>query len=154
MRKKVTRELVEEFIKQSKINFYKTSVFSRKIKNIVRGLQVFVLFNPKLKTTAGFATALTYREAKIKNIDLSYKKYKVDSVKKYLVIEINKALAQKMPEKELFDTTSHELAHCVDFVIRGNRYINGRRRVTGFHDPFWKRLHREMGGNGIATYFI
>lgn len=42
----------------------------------------------------------------------------------------------------LDDTVSHEIAHMVDFAIRGK---------TG-HDRLWKIIHRSLGGNGKRCY--
>lgn len=37
-----------------------------------------------------------------------------------------------------YEIVSHELAHCVDFLIRGD----------SFHDEPWRQIHRLMGGTG------
>jgi hypothetical protein len=148
----VTLQVIDRMINRSKRNFLNSSYFSDEIKKLVKGLRVIVIFNKKLKTTAGQANAITYTEA-LSNpyIDMRYKRYRVDSCKKFLIIEINKELAQLHSKEEVFDTVSHEFAHCVDFVIRGFHYINGKRRRRGFHDSFWKLIHIAMGGSGNST---
>ncbi|ALY07202.1 SprT-like family protein [Vibrio phage vB_VmeM-32] len=40
------------------------------------------------------------------------------------------------------NTVSHEIAHYIDFNIRGK---------SG-HDSFWKKLHRFLGGDGSRTH--
>jgi predicted SprT family Zn-dependent metalloprotease len=57
---------------------------------------------------------------------------------------MNPKLVLLHPAKEVYDTLSHELAHCLDFVIRG--YWRGTE--DSFHDDFWSFLHKRMGGNG------
>lgn len=37
-----------------------------------------------------------------------------------------------------YEIVSHELAHCIDFLIRGD----------SFHDEPWREIHRLMGGTG------
>jgi hypothetical protein len=147
----VTHKVIGRMIQRSKKNFAKSSFFSYEVKKLVSELRVFIIFNPRLKTCAGQANAVTYTEALSMDFDMRYKRYLVDCARKYLIIEINKDLAQTDPPEEVYDTVSHEFAHCVDFVIRGFRYINGKKRKWGFHDPFWKQLHRAMGGSGNAT---
>lgn len=38
----------------------------------------------------------------------------------------------------IYEIVSHELAHCIDFLIRGD----------SFHDEPWREIHRLMGGTG------
>jgi hypothetical protein len=147
----VTHKVIGRMVARSNRKFAQSSFFSYEVKELVRELRVFIIFNPRLKTCAGQANAVTYTEAKKMDIDMRYKRYLVDCARKYLIIEINKDLAQSDPPEEVYDTVSHEFAHCVDFVIRGFHYINGKRRKRGFHDPFWKQLHIAMGGSGSAT---
>lgn len=135
-------------VDRSKRNFLKSNFFSPELKKLVKNLRVFIVFNNKLKTTLGQADSITHYQAKKrKDIDKRYKSFKVDSCKKFLIIEINKSKAQKQKTKEIFDTVSHEFAHCVDFVIRGHV-----SRKNQFHDSFWKNLHQAMGGSGETTY--
>ena len=147
----VTHKVIGRMVARSNRKFAQSSFFSYEVKELVRELRVFIIFNPRLKTCAGQANAVTYTEAKKMDIDMRYKRYLVDCARKYLIIEINKDLAQSDPPEEVYDTVSHEFAHCVDFVIRGFHYINGKSRKRGFHDPFWKQLHIAMGGSGSAT---
>jgi hypothetical protein len=73
-----------------------------------------------------------------------FKPIEVDSQLGFLVIEMNPRLIILNSANEVFDTLSHELAHCLDFVIRG--YYGKNERT--FHDEFWSFLHKRMGGNG------
>ena len=148
MKIEVTHKVIERMIERSKRNFVQSSSFSYEIKKLVKNLRVFIIFNDRLKTTAGQADAITYNQAKKKPfLDKRYKRFLVDSARKFLIIEINKKLAQKQEADEVFDTVSHELAHCVDFVIRG--YIS---REKPYHDKFWSTIHKAMGGCGKATF--
>lgn len=52
-------------------------------------------------------------------------------------VRFNTHVAAQAPEA-FIDTISHEIAHMVDFAIRGR---------SG-HDSFWKVLHRKLGGSG------
>jgi predicted SprT family Zn-dependent metalloprotease len=148
MKKKITFSLLQRMVEVSKKNFIKSTLFSFEIKKLVKDLRVFIIFNNRLKTTVGQADAITYLEAKKRDdIDKRYKRFLVDSSRKFLIIEINKELSQTQSEKEVFDTVSHELAHCVDFVIRG--YKSRKKR---YHDSYWRTLHKAMGGSGKTTY--
>lgn len=40
--------------------------------------------------------------------------------------------------RRTYEIVSHELAHCFDFIIRGD----------SFHDEPWRSIHRRMGGTG------
>ncbi len=52
-------------------------------------------------------------------------------------IEFNTHVAAQAPE-EFANTVSHEIAHMVDYAMRGR---------SG-HDRIWKAIHRSLGGNG------
>ena len=148
MKIEVTHKVIERMIERSKRNFLRSSSFSYEMKKLVSELHVFVIFNERLKTAAGQANTLTRREAeKMPALDKRIKKFYIDYSRKFLIIEINKKFAQRRSTHELFDTVSHELAHCVDFVIRG--HISRKNR---WHDKFWREIHQAMGGSGKATY--
>ena len=68
----------------------------------------------------------------------------IEGVPGYYIIEINPRLVILDPPKEVYDTISHELAHCLDFKIRG--FYD--RKGAPDHDEFWSFLHRRMGGDG------
>jgi hypothetical protein len=55
-----------------------------------------------------------------------------------LVIDLSQKLLSKAGEAEQFQDVSHELAHILDFAIRG----------TSGHDQHWQNLHALMGGDG------
>jgi predicted SprT family Zn-dependent metalloprotease len=54
-----------------------------------------------------------------------------------LTIEINPLLVE-YGNKTTYDVVSHEVAHCIDYVIRGESK----------HDNQWKYIHKLMGGTG------
>lgn len=114
-------------------------------KKALAGLQVFIVINLKLKTTAGCATFMRQRAAKrVFQIPDDLKPALVDNVLGYFIMEINPKLIVANCPKEVYDTISHELAHCLDFQIRG---FYGKDD-NAFHDAFWSFLHKRMGGNG------
>jgi hypothetical protein len=116
-------------------------------KNVLAAIQVFIVINPKLKTTAGCAHFERQRSAKrIFQIPDELKPTLVDGVLGYFIMEINPKLVVANSANETFDTISHELAHCLDFKIRG--YYG--KSDDQFHDEFWSFLHKRMGGNGEA----
>ena len=126
------------------INYAHRSV-SSDWKKALAALQVFIVINLKLKTTAGCATFLRLREARrVFQIPDELKPTLVDGVLGYFIIEINPKLVVASTPKEVYDTVSHELAHCLDFKIRG--YFG--KDDDAFHDEFWSFLHKRMGGNG------
>jgi predicted SprT family Zn-dependent metalloprotease len=52
-------------------------------------------------------------------------------------IRLNVYIAAQCPD-EFRNTVSHEIAHMVDFAMRGR----------SAHDRIWKVIHRSLGGNG------
>lgn len=114
-------------------------------KVALRYLRVFIVINPKLQTTAGTACFVRVRAArKLFQIPKKYPPIKVDGVKGYLIIEINPKLVVLDDAAEVYDTVSHELAHCLDYVLRG--WYD--RTEASWHDEFWSFLHKRMGGDG------
>lgn len=152
MKIEITEKLIQRMIARSKRNFARSGYFSSEISNLVKKMRVLIVFNKRLKTCAGQAVALTYNQAiKQFKVDKRYKSYIVDRRKKYLIIEINQALAQRDPPDEVFDTVSHEVAHCIDFVIRGYRFISNGTARRRYHDDFWREIHLAMRGSGITN---
>ena len=58
----------------------------------------------------------------------------------YIHIDLNRRLMQWAKPQDGFDTVAHELAHCLDYVIRG----------TTYHDEHWRELALAMGCDGNA----
>ena len=150
MKIKVTEKVVQRMIDRAKRNFMKSKQ-PREHKNILGNVEIFVIFNKKLgRRTYGLAYALNYQSDYRISIGLTrkHKRYLIDGRRQHLVIELNPGLNQKCVAAEVFDTVSHELAHCLDFILRG--YIMDRNRRKGFHDEIWKDIHKAMGGSGLA----
>jgi hypothetical protein len=117
-------------------------------KSILKNLQVFIVINPYLKTSYGNASFVPIALGrKLFQIPTEYVPIKVDGRMGYLIIEINPKLVILSTSQEVFDTISHELAHCLDFVLRG--FYN--KTDEQIHDKFWSFLHKRMGGNGLKT---
>jgi hypothetical protein len=142
---KVAYRMIER-AKRTFIN-YPCATVKSEWKEILKDLQVFIVINPKLKTTAataGFIKTPTARRSF--KIPKEYPTTKVDGRNGYLIIEINPKYIVLDPAAEVYDTVSHELAHCLDYKIRG--YY--ARTTASYHDEFWRKLHLRMGGTGIA----
>jgi predicted SprT family Zn-dependent metalloprotease len=138
-------------ISRSKKNFAKSFFYGSDVKRFVKKLRVIVRFNKRLRSIAGQAYVISYKDLLklIKKVDKRIRYYCIETSKDYLIIELNKKLLTKKSKKFLFDTVSHELAHCVDFILRG--YVKNTKRKQ-FHDYYWKAIHISMGGDGAATY--
>lgn len=123
---------------------YPSSTVSDEWKERLKQLRVFIVINPKLKSTAGTACFVRVRAArKLFKIPQEFKPNKVDGVPGYFIVEINPKYIILDPPKEVYDTVSHELAHCLDYSIRG-----WFGRTIPYHDEFWSFLHKRMGGDG------
>lgn len=124
---------------------YPCKTISDEWKTKLKNLQVFIVINPKLQVTAGTAGFIRIREGrKLFKIPKESVPTKVDGVLGYFIIEINPKLIILDPPSEVYDTISHELAHCLDFILRG---FYGKTEES-FHDDFWIFLHKRMGGDG------
>jgi hypothetical protein len=127
---------------------YPHSTVPQNWKDAARQLQVFIIINPKLQTTAGTACFVKVRDARtLFQIPDSYPPVRIDGVDGYLIIEINPKQVILDPVSEVYDTVSHEFAHCLDYFLRGWY----GRTDSSFHDEYWSFLHKRMGGNGIPT---
>jgi hypothetical protein len=148
----VTPAVVERMLLKSKKIFKESTFFGEPLKEMAASLSIVIIFNDKLKVTAGRAMTLTAYELKT---DYGYevenkfqKSYDINDSHQYLVIEINRMFAKRRDPSDLFDTVSHEYAHCIDFMIRGNK----NRKNSSYHDYFWQMLHKSAGGSGNPTY--
>lgn len=145
-----TPKVAYRMIDRAKRTFarYPSRTVSNDWKLLLNNLQVFIVINPKLKTTAGTACFVRVREARnLFAIPRTFPPVTVDGVEGYMIIEINPKLVVLDTPQEVYDTVSHELAHCLDYKIRG---WYGRDDPS-FHDEFWSFLHKRMGGDGKAT---
>jgi hypothetical protein len=111
---------VMKLIKKSCDKFYDSQEFDDKYKLIFKGIPTYISFSTKESV---YATA-NFVEGNHNNIE-SFQ----------LEISVYTFFLDK---KKIYDIISHEIAHCIDFVIRGN----------SFHDDYWRFIHKEMGGSG------
>jgi hypothetical protein len=149
MKIRFTPKVAYRMIERAKRTFcrYPSSTISSDLKATLKQLQVFIVINPKLKVTWGTGAFVRIRQARrLFKIPKEFPPTKVDSVLGYFVIEINPKLVVISSPCEVYDTLSHELAHCLDFKIRG---YYGR---DNFHDEYWSFLHKRMGGDGEEFY--
>ena len=147
MRINFTPKVAYRMIDRAKRTFcrYPCRTVAQEWKNLLKSLQVFIVINPKLLTTAGTACFVRVRDARtLFKIPREYEPTKVDGVLGYFIIEVNPKLVILDPPSEVYDTISHELAHCLDYKIRG---FYGRTDAE-VHDEFWSFLHKRMGGDG------
>ena len=128
---------------------YPHHTVSKEWKTTLKRLQVHIILNEYLRTTAGTCSFVRSKTAKkLFNISESdYKPLFINGVYGHIIIELNpKSLILDSPE-EVYDTVSHELAHALDFAIRG--YYKSNKTD---HDEFWTFIHRRMGGSGKQHY--
>jgi predicted SprT family Zn-dependent metalloprotease len=62
--------------------------------------------------------------------------------KMILSMDLNQRLLSRVSEQEQFQDVSHELAHLLDYALRGK---------SG-HDAYWKNLHLLMGGDAARCH--
>jgi hypothetical protein len=144
-----TPKVAYRMIDRAKRTFarYPSRTVSNDWKLLLKQLQVFIVINPKLKVTAGTACFVRVREARnLFAIPKTFPPVMVDGVAGYMIVEINPKIVVLDSPQEVYDTVSHELAHCLDYKIRGWY----GREASSFHDEFWSFLHKRMGGNGKA----
>lgn len=149
MKIRFTPKVAYRMIERAKRIFcrYPHKSISSDLKATLKQLQVFIVINPKLKVTWGNSAFVKIKQARrLFKIPKEYPPTEVDNVLGYFIIEINPKLVIISSPKEVYDTLSHELAHCLDFKIRG---YYGRDE---FHDEFWSFLHKRMGGDGEEFY--
>jgi hypothetical protein len=149
LRIQFTPKVAYRMVERAKRTFirYPCKTIKDEWKEILKNLQVFIVINPKLKTTAataGFIRTPTARRAF--KIPKEYPTTRIDGRYGYLIIEINPKYIILDSAAEVYDTVSHEVAHCLDYAIRG---FYGRSDAS-YHDDFWRKLHLRMGGTGEA----
>jgi len=151
MRTKLTHSYIEDLIKRAKCNFLKSDQ-PDKIKEIIMDLNPHILFRQGWRTTYGMASAIEYQsyDRLIMGFKRNDPRYNIDTKKQHLVIEVSD-MCQEIKAGEVFELVSHELAHCLDFILRG--YILNRKKRKGYHDDYWSNLHRNMGGSGNQFLF-
>lgn len=145
-----TPKVAYRMIDRAKRNFiaYPHDSVAPAWKKILKTLQVFIVINPMLKTTHGTACFVPLAMSRrLFQIPEEYSPITVDGKLGHLVIEINPKIVILSTSQEVFDTLSHELAHCLDFVLRG--FYNKTEEQV--HDKFWSFLHKRMGGNGCKN---
>ena len=149
MKIRFTPKVAYRMIERAKRTFcrYPSLTVSEEWKATLKQLQVFIVINPKLKVTWGTGSFVkTQLARRLFKIPKEYPPTEVDCVLGYFIIEINPKLVVISSPKEVYDTLSHELAHCLDFKLRG---YSGR---VEFHDELWSFLHKRMGGDGEEFY--
>jgi hypothetical protein len=89
------------------------------IKNIKK-TPITIITSEKLISCYGIATKQ----------DLTSKLFSLSITLTHKIGDYSKAL--------IYEIVSHELAHCIDFIVRGESY----------HDEEWRKIHRLCGGTG------
>jgi predicted SprT family Zn-dependent metalloprotease len=111
-----------EYMRQATRLFMDSSM-RQDYKDKLANMTVRVVFNSRLKSTGGRARLGRNRAHDI---------------------ELNPTVMKNATPDERFNTTAHELAHCLDYEIRGRSN----------HDKFWKSLHLAMGGSAERCHRI
>jgi predicted SprT family Zn-dependent metalloprotease len=146
MRQNLTKQSIDEMVEAAKNIFFASDRHQRE-KKLLREIHPFVYFNERLKTTWGRAWICHsyHPDRHIIGVDKSIERVKVEGRKSWFILEMN-PLSQYAPVDEVRDTVSHELAHLLDFRLKGY--------YTRYHEDHhlgWKNIHLAMGGNG-ETY--
>jgi predicted SprT family Zn-dependent metalloprotease len=106
---------------QATQNFQNKSL-DEKSKTTLSTMKYTVVINKRLRTKAAVASMTTN---------------KVTGVR-VLKMELGLAILNRVTPEQQFEIVSHELAHLLDFALRGDSN----------HDGVWKRIHKSMGGTG------
>ena len=106
------------------VSNFMASTMSQSYKDKLQEMDVRIFFNARLKSTGGRARKAMGAGAH--------------------ELELNPAVMKNASPDERFNTVSHELAHCLDYQIRGRSN----------HDATWKALHVAMGGSAKRCHSI
>ena len=151
MQMELTKEILNLMIAEAKDTFRQSSQ-SQKLKDILDNIDPLFTFNTRLRhRTYAQAGTVEYFCKLRKELGLtrSDKRYLIDGWRQHLVIEINPTM-NNLTEEQVLNIVSHELAHCLDFILRG--FEMNRKKRKGYHDEFWANLHRNMGGDGKELF--
>lgn len=151
MKTRLALKYIDKLTERAKRNFYKSDQ-PDKTKEIFSTLDPHVLFTDNWRVTYGMAYVVEYQslDRLLMGFKRSDKRYLVDKKRQHMVTEYS-TKCQFIEPCQLFDVVSHELAHCLDFILRG--FVMDRNKRKGFHDDFWARLHQDMGGTGNEFLF-
>lgn len=147
MKYSFTEKTVIRYIDRSATNFYRSNVQEYKkrvLENLLPCLSIEM--SSKLKTTWGQAYTLGTHEKRVDKMNLTVSPVELTGLSElyYIVLAVNTRVLQWAKPQDNFDTVSHELAHCLDFVLRGD----------SFHDEYWRELTIAMGGSGSTLSHI
>lgn len=141
MKHAFTDKIVERYTERSVRNFC-NSLRPKEEKKHLKEMVNFVHFDitDHLKTSWGMANILYMDDRQAKVLNITKDGYLIEPLNGYyhLVISLNRRILQWARPQDVFDTVSHELAHCFDFVMRGETY----------HDKYWRDIAVDMGCNG------
>ena len=149
-RQKITEQYILDLIEKAKEKFYASPLFGEKIKNILREIRPCIILNSEMKeewyATAGIEHSKSWEVVEY-NLKEKMDYVMVEGRMSWYVIELNSKLLKKSDKGSVYDTVSHELAHLLEMRLNG-RYNRQDRR---YHNACWKKIHRAMGGSGMAT---
>ena len=141
MKHTLTDKIVERYTDRSVKNFCdsnRTKAEKDHLKEIVN----YIHFNitDSLKTSWGIASLLYTDDRQVQVLNITKDGYLIKPLKDYyhLVISLNRRVLQWARPQDVFDTVSHEVAHCFDFTKRGET----------LHDKYWREIALDMGCNG------
>lgn len=59
-------------------------------------------------------------------------------------VTLSSDFVKKSSQAKVEEVILHEIAHCLDYMIRGN----------SFHDDFWRRIAKEIGCSGDTVISV
>lgn len=149
-RKKITEEYVGELVDKAKKIFYSSSLFDNNIKDLLISIEPCILISKDLPNNYyGCASIEHSRSYEVNEYNLREKvQYvMVEGRMSWHIIELNEYQLKKVSMGSVYDTVSHELAHLLEMRITGSY----NRTNANYHNALWKKIHRAMGGCGMAN---
>lgn len=149
-RRKIDEAYVNELICEAKETFYKSPLFNKKTKDLLRSIEPCILISKDMSdnfyATAGIEHSRSY-EVNEFNLKDKMPYVMIEGRMSWYVLEFNKMLLSKVSRQSVYDTVSHELAHLLEMRLNGIY----DRHIRKYHNALWKKIHRAMGGCGMAT---
>jgi hypothetical protein len=97
-------------------------------------------------TTLGMAWLARYYKDKNVRMRLGLKindpKVNIEGINWYPIMQLNFRMLQLWDSRLVYDVVSHELAHLLDFRMRGWEFLTSETD----HDDYWQFLHKCMRG--------
>ena len=141
MKQRFTMKIAHRYVERACKNFYASEApdFQKSALKDVKPF-VHIHFSDRLITTWGVAYLMDMHDEKVWSMpvdtDALYLPYY--GTYHHVIMELNRRVMQWAKPQDVFDTVAHELAHCLDFYLRGKSY----------HDKYWRAMCINMGASG------